>query len=389
MSRSGTPRIPDAWCLALGLSLGASALISCRVERDRADGGSFIHPMGYAEVASPAFHGTELATSGYPLGDCRVCHGQQYEGGLVAPSCVTSDCHSAGVEACGSCHGIGTDPEPGTDAHLAHEDCETCHPPRTDARSAAHPDGLVDIAFTGLALHGGAVPGFDSGTRVCSDVYCHGGRDVVWQAVPGGLGCDACHDSQPELHAGFNDGSPETCGGCHPASDHLDGTVQTFDLGCDACHGSGPLGAPAPAIDGATDSSDPGVGAHRRHLDPTLADRIGSVARCDQCHVVPKSIDSPGHLDSGGQAEVLLWKGGSYEPSEQRCVSACHFNKDPGPVWTDDSGAERACDACHEAAPTKALDGSAHPKTEPGLAACVACHVFDPSTHVDGKVDLK
>ena len=60
----------------------------------------------------------------------------------------------------------------------------------------------------------------------------------------------------------------------------------------------------------------------------------------------------------------------------------------PGPVWTDASGAARACDACHGFPPVLTRQGTPHTSAPPALAACLGCHPFSPEAHVDGHVDL-
>src|SRR5690606_26851206 len=117
------------------------------------------------------------------------------------------------------------------------------------------------------------------------------------------------------------------------------------------------------------------VGAHARHLDATLDDRIGRVARCDDCHVVPQQVDDPGHIDAGPPADVRLRFNGTYNPGDRSCVSTCHFGRtDPRPIWSDTSGAARQCDSCHGMPPATTRTGTAHPPTAPELSACLPCH---------------
>jgi hypothetical protein len=169
---------------------------------------------------------------------------------------------------------------------------------------------------------------------------------------------------------------------------HVNGTVDlAATIACDTCHGHGPLGAPAPALDGSTDPTSRGVGAHQRHLDPSLPDRMGHVVDCATCHPVPASVTTPGHLDQAPTA-VSLPQGGAYDPATGSCVVSCHWNKTPGPVWTDESGDARACDACHGFPPVLMRNGTLHTAAQPVLSACLACHPVSPETHVDGIVEL-
>jgi hypothetical protein len=360
--------------------VGAGAY-GCRVERDLGAGDT-IHGPGFADPLSPSFHGGFLASHTFPLGQCRRCHGDDYRGGSSQSSCVKTGCHTEGVEACDTCH----EAKPTTGGHPYHAlSCTECHPGHDDARAADHPDGKVEILFGTLASTGGATPTFDPGSVTCTGSYCHEGKAATWQF--GKLTCDGCHDDPPPSHGRFATSSTD-CATCHGSmATHVDGKLDLVPLACDACHGHGSDGAPPPGLGGV--ATAPGVGAHARHLDPTLPDRIGQVARCDACHTVPKTVTDPGHLDGAAPADVTLGNQESYDPTTRTCLVACHFDRDPGPDWDDASGKARACDGCHAMPPPKTRNGVTHPPAAPSLSACLVCHKFDPSTHVDGKVDFQ
>jgi hypothetical protein len=186
--------------------------------------------------------------------------------------------------------------------------------------------------------------------------------------------------------------SLDTCQNCHPVppgTEHINGTVDLNPgIGCDACHGTGPTGAPPPSLDGSSDPSDPTVGAHNAHLDATLTNRIGRVATCQDCHIVPSAIRDEGHLGTTTPAPVTLVNGGTFDRSTATCVVWCHWNNTPGPAWNDTSGAPLACDACHGFPPVTARNGQTHTQCGPSLSACVGCHLFTPETHVDGIVEF-
>ena len=379
--------------MAFGLAVLAPFLgLACEQLRDRDDDGGQ-HPTGWLDEKSADFHGTYLEKASYPLADCRVCHGDQYQGDAVAGSCSTSSCHQEGVEACGTCHGEGIDPRPATGAHGAHlGSCAGCHPLPHSAREAQHPNGAVEIAFTGEALANGSAPTWDPVTSTCSEVYCHGGSTPRWETPSGGPSCDFCHGAPPVSHGRWSVAQSTTaCVDCHPSPEgpyHANGNLDVNPLACDACHGSGPLGVPPNALDGSTEPTDRGVGAHRRHLDFTLEDRIGKVVPCEVCHAIPASLDAPGHLDLLSPVDVVLPGDGVFDPGSGRCVTGCHWDRSPGPQFQDASGAERACDACHGMPPLTTRKGVAHPQVEGSLATCLVCHAFDPAQHVDGKVDF-
>lgn len=387
MRSSGTNWIRSRYAIGLVLAAGATTLVHCEDERGLPDNPTGIHVAGYADPDATTFHGTELREGGFPLDDCRECHGDDLTGSLGITSCTEAGCHEQGVDACDTCHGFRGGPLPRTGAHLAHDvECTTCHVLPNPAFNDLHPNGEAEVQLTGFAAHDDANPMWDAGNQTCSDVYCHGGRNIAWQAVPGSLDCDTCHDAPPAWHAQFS-ASPADCETCHSPDGHIDGNFDVEALACDSCHGSGPLGAPPAGLDGSTEPSSPSVGAHARHLDATLPDRIGAVAECNDCHEVPASLEAEGHIDDSAPADVRLWSG-LYDPDTQRCVTGCHYDRDPGPTWTDDSGAARDCGACHDAAPTKKADGSAHAITQPDPDQCLLCHAFSPETHVNGLVDM-
>ena len=79
---------------------------------------------------------------------------------------------------------------------------------------------------------------------------------------------------------------------------------------CATCHGDPNrkgdyLSRSAPPRDllGASTPEYPGVGAHSIHLNPSATH--GAIA-CDECHVVPERVDSPGHADSDRPAELVF-----------------------------------------------------------------------------------
>lgn len=371
----------DPTSALLALTLTAAAIHGCRIERDGGEGDD-VHPSGFEDPDAATFHGTYLRENGYALAPCRECHGDDYRGGAVEVSCTTSACHSRGLDACDTCHAL----QPETGSHPAHlHSCSTCHPTRTDARTGAHPGGQVEVIFSGLAAAGGATGHFDSDARSCASTYCHGSGEPTW-GQEGDLLCDSCHTKVPPTHARY--ASAETnCTNCHPSgAAHVNGTIDVVPLACDGCHGKGPLGAPPPGLFGS--ATGPAVGAHARHLDSTISDRIGKIARCEDCHDVPDAIDTPGHIDVTAPADVVLRAYEAYDASTRSCKVGCHWDRAPGPRWDDQSGAARACDACHAMPPPKTRDGGPHPPAAPTLQACLGCHTFDVGTHVNGEVDF-
>lgn len=370
-----------AYAVAAHLCMYAAA---CSSDRDRSYPGG-AHPEGWSEPDSGSFHGDDLRDRAYPLAECRQCHGDDLGGGAVEVACSNGACHEQGVDFCGTCHGDESGPLPANGAHATHESvCTECHEIPTGIES--HPDGAIDLVFGPFASANDFEPSWDDTGRTCSGVYCHLGDSPSWDTgAP--LDCDGCHTTSA-IHARFSlVVSEDTCADCHagsPAIGHLDGETLIEVDECDTCHGAGTYGAPPADLAGATDRTEPGVGAHQRHLDRFLDDRIGKAVRCEACHTVPTAFDSPGHIDQSAPAEVDTF-GGSYDPNTGTCTSWCHM--DATPVWTDVSGAAAACDACHAFPPPPATQGGTHPVvSNPTLTECRGCHTFTVDSHVDGEV---
>jgi predicted CxxxxCH...CXXCH cytochrome family protein len=167
---------------------------------------------------------------------------------------------------------------------------------------------------------------------------------------------------------------------------------------CAGCHGAGDQLAPPPGVwlEGSkTATSERGVGAHQAHL---AEGELSLAVPCETCHVVPETIDAPGHLDDPLPAEVVFsglaqarestasWDGTS-------CTTYCHSSRLPGaehpePEWTRVDGSQSACDSCHGFPP-----GGSHPAGE----QCYACHgavvdesntIIDKSKHINGVVEV-
>lgn len=374
----------------LGLLAGA-----CTVTRDPPERTGGVHPPGWSDITSSAFHAAWLRSQGEPLGDCQTCHGADYGGGAVRVGCSTTTCHTQdpGPEWCGTCHGSREGPEPEkptTGAHSAHAvPCRTCHvvPERVLSEGHVDGDGIPEVTFSG----------WDRSTGRCSGIYCHQAGTPRWNPPDPKLACGDCHLAPPANHARFgrltmsSDGEAR-CDACHPVppgDKHVDGNKDlTLPDRCDTCHGSG-RGGPPPALDGAVLPTDRAVGAHRRHGVPELWDRIGRSVNCDACHEMPEEVFAEGHMDDAAPADVRLRHGGVYQPDSGTCVTRCHWNRDPGPSWTDDSGAARACDACHGNPPERTRAGTPHVPAAPEVAVCQSCHLFEVAEHVDGDVDFR
>jgi len=254
---------------------------------------------------------------------------------------------------------------------------------------------------------------FDIGVHPPSWVYAakrnspefHGGvlRQSGWELDA----CRGCHGS--DLRGGS---SGRSCYTCHE---------QGLDS-CSVCHGS----ASRPGASGSAPPADlswnlsrgaRGVGAHQIHL----RDRTWWAAiKCEDCHVVPRRLDSAGHLfDAAGgtrsdlKAELTFGKRAAqldvkptYDVKSGVCSVYCHGVAFPGamqgtrPSWTGTEGGQ--CGSCHQ---VPAVAGgpdcaTCHPQsvkactpspTDPDClqtAVGVGTRFLDPSLHGDGKYPL-
>jgi predicted CxxxxCH...CXXCH cytochrome family protein len=388
-------------------ALGVSVVAACSEDRAAPAAGGGAHPPGWATKGDPAFHAEWLKSNKFQLSRCQTCHGADYLGGAVGNSCSKTSCHSAPDSGapippsdCSTCHGTNGTARPSTGAHQNHAGfCDTCHTVPTPSQIEQHASGDPSqlVHFGGIAAPSPtSAPVFDRATKVCTNTYCHGASSPAWTNTAK-LACDGCHKAPPQTHARWSRVSttPASCATCHPAQGdarHVNGKVDVTVTSCTACHGAGNHANPPVALDGTTATTSRGVGAHDRHLDGDLSDRISSPLPCNDCHVVPASITEKGHLDQS-TTTVRFPAGGTYDAKTQSCTVFCHFDNaakpiGQAPVWTDASGAARKCDACHAFPPVTTRAGGPHPTVAGDVAECRRCHQYAPATHVNGVVDF-
>lgn len=225
---------------------------------------TWCHAVGRVGVASPAWTSTGPALAcagchGMPppapharWANCAACHsnatgasGQELKDAGVH---VNGAIESAMPSSCDGCHGSSVNSAPPRDtrgndstslasvgAHQAHllrtgiarrTLCEDCHSVPAVVVTAEHPDGLTQVAFSGLATRAGANPSYSAGG--CSNTYCHDTRVLNGGQSTGGLAqtpswtrldgtqvqCDSCHGYPPPA------GHPQRldCATCHPTA---------------------------------------------------------------------------------------------------------------------------------------------------------------------------
>jgi predicted CxxxxCH...CXXCH cytochrome family protein len=167
------------------------------------------------------------------------------------------------------------------------------------------------------------------------------------------------------------------------------------DPGCTGCHGSTANLAPPLSVTGKSATTERGVGAHQQHL---VASTWHAPIQCTDCHIVPKKVTDPGHIDTALPAE-LTWSALATSDGAKpawdgvKCSGTyCHGSTLSGgtataPVWTKVDGTQSACGSCHSLPPT----GGGHTTN----TNCSACHgavvdasrkIIAPALHIDGKV---
>jgi predicted CxxxxCH...CXXCH cytochrome family protein len=340
--------------------------------------------------------------------------------------------------SCSGCHGSDLNPAPpadlsgnmevsalGVGAHQAHLAggvasrplaCGECHivPETYDAPGHLGPPP-AEVVFSGVAAANDRAPIWDRASETCGDGWCHSPSPVESRGSPawtssGPLECTSCHGNPPPPpHPQSAD-----CSSCHGAvvadddvtiiarDRHVDGIVDAIGTGCSDCHGSADNPAPPKDLAGNVSTSAPGVGAHQAHLSPQGPARP---VACAECHIVPQSVSSPGHLDGSPGAELIFsgvavaygaapaYINGSCQNTYCHGASFVVGHPSGGsltvPVWTLVDGSQVACGTCHALPPPKP-----HPET---TAPCSDCHqniapsglFVRPDLHVDGDVTFK
>ena len=364
--------------------------------------GSSLVAIGLALSGPSCLEQRSSAPRDYEAKRCASCHGDAARAGdFLARAAPPSDLL-----------GRTQARDPGVGAHAQHlhaspthaaVSCSECHvvPESTEAPGHADDARPAEVTFGVLARHADREPRYDFGTRSCNDSYCHGDARPRWTAPKSSEGaCGTCHGLPPASpHPQSDD-----CSQCHgevidaqrrfvAPERHVDGVVNYAPGECRQCHGSENNDAPPRDLSGRSSTSALGVGAHQRHLEGGS----GRPLACVECHVVPKQVEAPQHID-GLPAEVTLagvaeshgraplWDRGTASCGDSWChapTAGTHANA----IWNEPT--TRGCQACHGTPPA-----APHPQIED----CSRCHgavveaddrtLRDRTRHVDGKVNL-
>jgi predicted CxxxxCH...CXXCH cytochrome family protein len=395
-------------------------------------------PKSSAETCGSC-HGLPPAAP-HPQSDrCSACHGDviDAERQFIAPERHADGNVDFTAGECQQCHGGPSNAAPpvdtlgnqeitaiGVGAHQAHLSggasgrplgCDECHRVPERVEEPTHVDGLpAEVTLTGIASSMGHTASFDPASATCS-AFCHSPSPGSEQASPvwnaeTTLTCTSCHGAPPPApHPQMT-----TCSTCHAAvvgpddhtivdkSRHVNGLVDVaVDRSCRSCHG-GDNDAPPRDVEGNTNTTAPGVGAHQTHVQGTASSRA---VPCDVCHVVPKDVLVPGHVDTDRPAEVTFSgiatiNGAKPAYANGTCnATPCHGAAFPderesggshtAPDWTKVDGTEAACGTCHGLPPPPPHPLNTYP--------CHQCHgnladddrtFLEPERHVDGIVTL-
>lgn len=172
------------------------------------------------------------------------------------------------------------------------------------------------------------------------------------------------------------------------------------ELSCSSCHGSEQNSAPPKALNGSSDPTEVGVGAHQEHM---LAGKVSKPVACQECHPVPEdwSDDRHPNLVTDMQFGTLAKTSGAapaWDEAGAQCQNTyCHgatlagAASRPWPVWTQPDGTQLACTSCHGNPPRD----SSHESHV--FLRCNGCHASvigssgaldDLQLHVDGEVEV-
>lgn len=411
-------------------SILSTWVLTCNLANRNSD----LHARGIVDPQSSDFHGALLRSRNYDFSLCKSCHGEDFRGGKSDSSCY--QCHNQPPTDCVTCH---TALGPSSGAHRTHTQpgplgsgllCSECHVMPADWSQPGHiltTSGALDpppveVVFGPTAtlapyprapFMGRDAASFENGT--CNNVYCHAPKLVDGAAVDSAprwdtsvaRACNNCHGAPPAEHpvgacARCHSRVVDGAGGFADVALHLDGKISLGDDSgtCQACHAT--LSAP-----------------HASHLEGKHG--LASPVACNECHLVPTAVGSPGHLDATLTVEVFPAGGAgplataynatpSYTSSTATCSGvACHGGGDKlaldgtatinrAPIWAEPAAGTGpiVCGSCHGLPPQ---DTTHDPKWKLGL--CYQCHptsiddhgtllvVDGKTTHLNGKVDVR
>jgi predicted CxxxxCH...CXXCH cytochrome family protein len=405
-----------------------------------------------SQAACGACHGLPPPAPHPQSQTCENCHAP-----IAGPNLSIADParHADGVldvkdtSQCSSCHGSTANSAPPHDtsnksdtslvtvgAHQTHllggassapVACTECHIDVMALNTPGHIDHPppATITWGDIAKSGGSSPAWDHNQATCANTYCHGSSMVTvpgktvdaggrlmtpkWTAVDGTqAACGTCHGLPPPAPHPQN----ERCELCHAPTagpnqtianrmTHVDGVLQVAADTCQAgCHGS--MENLAPPLDtlGKDLITSKGVGAHQTHMS---GGHDSAPVACDSCHVVPMTVNEPGHMDHPLPAYVKFHGNAlvrsaqpTWDEQNAKCNNTyCHGQglsggSNTSPTWTIVDGSQSACGSCHGLPPTDPQ----HPQSD----RCELCHaptagpnktIANAATHINGVLDVQ
>lgn len=353
-----------------------------------------LHGEGALNPTSQNFHGTLAINK--TMESCKQCHAFDFSGGTAKVSCAASGCHptiavhqkgiinpqsqnfhgkyfaatSSEMETCKQCHAADFS------GGQTGANCTVCH-----SGIEVHQAGIVEV--TSAKFHGKFIAANNWNLSECST--CHQANYAGDTVSPS---CNTCH---------VNSGGPEACNTCHG---DFANPVKI---------------APARALNGSTDPSYAGVGAHSTHLyNVAVANNVS----CGECHVVPQTVNAAGHIDGTAHAEIVFGNfaktqssNPAYSTADNKCSNTyCHGNfkfskassqypfvytedfiqgNNYSPQWNKVDGSEAKCGTCH------GLPPKGHQESD--LRSCGTCHqgivdatgkIIDKSKHMNGQINV-
>jgi List-Bact-rpt repeat protein len=370
----------------------------------------------HGNFLDPAVHGFEFkkwidtkdgtpdpATT--PHFNCAACHGANYQGLGLAPSCT--QCHAQNghpnwLTECNFCHGQpppqnpatpelrkalyasptanGTHPTVGT----ALTGCYGCH------RDTVNPDGTLQV---GGAHMNGTVDA--KGHAVPYPVTQHGPAFLAEVAANGTqTSCAGCHGA----NYGTDPGNGKVCNSCHAtaiatwAAGGAASSPTNWQQNCTFCHGlrkpnyagvdiksSGPPDDVAQRLDPAAGERLARTGQHQIHVfdNGKVPIGTGSGLPCTACHVQPVAIESAGHI-TADLAAALAFTGAGAFPG----LSAADVAKLPSPLMTYDRNAGTCAGYCHGSAARGGINTTMNWADDfsTRIRDCTDCHGQPPPT---------
>jgi predicted CxxxxCH...CXXCH cytochrome family protein len=323
----------------LGSNIGCAACHANTVSSDTVVSNASIHANGLANY-SGAMAGKNKAAC-----NAAYCHSDGKGASGIAVSWTTGP-----AIGCTGCHGAATSPaftsvagepnyanagaaQPRANSHQTHASagastCDTCHTNTVTANGTAikagslHLDRSISVNFNAAK----ATATWDSLTKTCNNISCHGGANATW-GDPNSAGCKVCHGSLSGSHTAhvgnFLDLSATVYGTF--SANRSTGTVYRF--GCANCHPTDIAKHRNGTVDITLNRNKPGAGYLISLNNLVSTDTAGYTKggptnfTCETayCHSNGRALN----LVSGDYRQSPNWYGGPF--TGNRC-GMCHDN---------------------------------------------------------------